>query len=137
MVTANQPIVLTCEVCSKPITDGNGFLQIDEVAANDYERAYETWADRHRTPGGGVTYNIADRSDPPPSKVAWHVFHQDCDPDPENEGYAIPAGRCSTFPQLISWTAHLLEKRWLPNTNWAGTLRRVLHDSGCSGDISV
>lgn len=137
MPTSNQSIVLTCETCSNPVTGHDGFLQVDEVAANEHERVYEEWADRHRTSGGGVTYNVADRSDPPPGKVAWHICHCDCGPDPDNEGYAIPAGRCSTFPQLIGWTAHLLEKRWLQNTIWAATLRGILRDSGCAADISA
>lgn len=128
--TDTNSCVLLCDVCRTPVTGRNGYLQIDEVKAAHRQQAVKGWEDRHRTPGGGVSFNIADKTDPPPARVHWDIYHEACDPDPENQGYSIPADACATYDQLLVWTAHLLEKTWLPDTDWAATIRRILQDSG-------
>ena len=123
-------LVLLCDICHLPLIGAGDFLQVNEVAAHQLDHEKEEWEARHRTPGGGVTVNLSDRSDPPPGKVLWEVYHKDCDPHPDEEGYGIGAERCTNFAELLEWTAHLMEKRWIQNTNWSIKLRSILRDSG-------
>lgn len=132
MSSPTPPLVLLCDVCKDPVTGAGDFLQVDEIAAQQRGEEHREWENRHRTPQGGVTFDLSDRSDPPPGKIPWEVYHQDCDPNPDNQGYWIGAERCKTFPELLDWTAHLMEKRWLQNTNWSTKVRSILRDSGCS-----
>jgi predicted GIY-YIG superfamily endonuclease len=54
-----------------------------------------------------------------PDAARWAVHHRDCDPVPDSVDYHFDVGRADTYEKLLSWTAHLLEKDWLTDTNWS------------------
>jgi hypothetical protein len=68
-----------------------------------------------------------------PAAVPWRIHHRRCDPSPGIDGYWFHANRCGTERHLLAWTAHLLEKDWLKDTDWSVFLYRLLAANG--GDL--
>lgn len=118
-------LVLVCDVCERRVERSDGYVTVDEIAARDRGPQIEAWQAR-----GGSRSPLELLEAPAP--IAWHIYHKDCDPDPEHEGYSIMASQCSTWPQLVAWTAHVLEKPWARYTTWGPLLRGVLTASGQS-----
>jgi hypothetical protein len=58
------------------------------------------------------------------------VLHWNCDPDPDSSDYWIAVERIRRAGDVIGWTAHLLEKRWLQSTGWSDVLRHVAGQLG-------
>ena len=50
-----------------------------------------------------------------PARISWDVTHYSCDGDGV---YEIDVARLRGPWDLLSTTAHLLEKTWLQHTNW-------------------
>ena len=48
----------------------------------------------------------------------------------DNISYWFDAYRCSTAFDLLGWTAHLLGKKWLEDTDWDEFIYRVLRANG-------
>lgn len=124
-------LVLLCDVCREPLGGAGDYLRVSVNEAVQRGAELNEWDERHRTPGGGISFDLSKPEDAPPPDVRWAVYHGGCDPDPDNEeGYWFGAERCTNFAELLYWTAHLMEKRWVRNTDWDHRLRRILHDSG-------
>ncbi|OFB42571.1 hypothetical protein BA059_05010 [Mycolicibacterium sp. (ex Dasyatis americana)] len=103
-------------------------MTVDEIAARDRGPEIEAWKAR----GGSRSPRELLEA---PAPIAWHIYHQECDPAPEHEGYSLLASQCSTWPQLVAWTAHVLEKPWLQYTTWGSLLRTILTSSGESAAV--
>lgn len=84
-----QQLTWTCTVCGNPIADGTGSIFIP------YEEI-----------------RGALRADCEPR---WITAHFDCD---DRDGYSIDVERIRTHEQALAWTAHLMGKRWVADTNW-------------------
>ena len=110
-----------CEVCSRPVKDGQGWITISYPAIHRYEEELRTWKEMH----GGRLISGAELLEYPKAP-RWHVWHRKCDPDIDSSDYTIEIERIRTYQTLLSWTAHLLEKNWFSNTNWSHIIRRVL-----------
>jgi hypothetical protein len=104
-----------CQACQQPIADGAGTLSIDY---GDIGRVQE-WQRAHYNPElGGHVYTGADLLDGP--EAHWKVLHHACDPNPDGAGqYHFDVSTIRTLEQTLNWTAHLLDKDWLPDTDWA------------------
>ncbi|ALL85856.1 hypothetical protein AD017_32435 (plasmid) [Pseudonocardia sp. EC080619-01] len=75
-------------------------------------------------------YTGADLVDRPRT-VRWQVHCDACNPHTgiACEGcYWFAVERCTTWVQLVEWTARLLEKSWvLEATNWTTFIRNAAH----------
>lgn len=47
------------------------------------------------------------------------------EPVDDGDGYLTANYRIRTQAQVLHWTAHLFEKRWIHDTNWATVVRRA------------
>lgn len=63
--------------------------------------------------------------DPDGPRRHWRAYHFTCDPQPESDDYSIPVERISTLRGVLGWTAHLMGKRWIAETDWADVLREL------------
>lgn len=103
----------TCEVCGFPATGLNGFVMVRMFDVQQAEVAEQDTPDEI-----SLTDITADQINVLTAR--WHVFHDQCRPDETQTGfwYTVPIAEVDTFPGLVRWTAHLMEKTWLIHTNW-------------------
>lgn len=123
-VQDRNTLVWECEVCGEPIEDGAGYLTVSYADMAAYDKAHQEFRDRHRTPGGWVVYSGTDLADFP-NEVSWRVLHAACDPKPDSYDYWIGVERVRSQSDVLSWTAHLLGKNWLPITGWDAIVRKA------------
>jgi hypothetical protein len=117
----NRELNIICEACNKPMGDGDatyGNLWIRKADWIDYTQAYADWKAKYVTEldGGGQSVTGAGLI-AHPETVAWRALHSTCD-NGEDDLYSIPSSKLSTWADLVEWTAHLMEKTWLADTNW-------------------
>jgi hypothetical protein len=119
-------VTWTCEVCGQPIADGEGYVAMSYAELHEYKPALKAWEERiaEAYPGPWRAYPFSELHDHP-SPVRWHVLHGRCDPRPEGDDYWIGTERIRTAADVISWSAHLLEKNWIQDTTWSDVLREV------------
>lgn len=103
-------LILTCQVCKKPIADKTGYLWIDE---NEYLNKWQSSESPEKT-----------------GLVKWQAHHEKCDPDIDAMSYTIEVERIRTYEQLLKWTAHLYNKNWFYYTNWVEVVAGVLYGPG-------
>lgn len=109
-------LVLICQSCRSPITIGH--LGVDIGALAGYRAAVEQWeADN---PGAGPMGALLDL----PEQVAWQAHCEKC--DPHACGYSIQSAELATYKGLLKWTAHLMGKAWLADTDWDELLEQVV-----------
>ncbi len=116
-----EPLAWDCEVCAEPIADSAGHVCVSYRELHERTRLAREWDEQHAgtfavSIGEFLTY---------PATVSWRVLHARCDPEPDSDDYWIGVERIRTPGDVISWTAHLLGKRWLQVTNWDDLLRTV------------
>lgn len=122
-------LILICDGCGKPIADNAGYLWIDNDEIGRTERAIDEWRRKHAAKDGlgegVVTHTLGDLLEHP-DVAPWMAHHSMCDPYPDaNAAYSIEAGVIRTWERLLDWTAQLMEKPWLPVTDWNVVLRGV------------
>lgn len=88
-----------CERCVQVIADGEGALWVNPPAP-----------DTRRTQA---------------NRVPWHVTHTGC--DAPRVGYRIEIERVRTWAGLLHWAAHLMDKDWVSDTNFADLIRDTLN----------
>lgn len=64
---------------------------------------------------------------PPEDGGLWRSLHTGCS---EDDYYGIDLEQVSDYRGLLRWTAHLMDKNWLAQTNWSALIRSVLTDKG-------
>jgi hypothetical protein len=133
-VSRTGRITWLCNVCGQPIKAKTGYLTADwgralqqywDAKKRDRQRWNETEARGERF----VAFNVSELLDAP-GPVSWQALHRDCDPDPERDDYWFGVERADTLAKVMNWTAHLMEKNWLPETNWRHLLRIVAGSGG-------
>ena len=129
--TKTDTLTLPCDLCKKPVTGKAGYIIVDRRDIHRYREASKAWKSKYQPDDGHWhPVNLAallDGPDPAP----WHIYHRACDPDPDdNSEYWFDAYRCSTAFDLLGWTAHLLGKKWLEDTDWDEFIYRVLRANG-------
>jgi hypothetical protein len=65
----------------------------------------------------------------------WRAVHESeqCDPryvDSDSVDYCVPVKEVRTWQGLIEWTAQLMERTWLQDTDWDAFLRETLQRHG-------
>lgn len=129
---ASAELVWTCGVCAEPVSNGEGYIHVKYASIERYERDVRNRRAAARAaqedPEAPVFWSLADM-DKWEWPAAWQVHHRRCDPDGDSNDYWFDVARARTQAHLIDWTAHLLEKSWLPSTNWASLLRGVMRDN--------
>lgn len=109
----SDQIVWTCEGCGKPVDDHTGSIHVDPARAMENIGARQELEKSH--PDG--VWSLGQMLDLP-GPVPWEVHHGTCEPNPERSDYWIGVERARSHAQLLRWTAHLSEKRWLSETTW-------------------
>jgi hypothetical protein len=119
-------IVWNCEQCREPIEDDEGYVTIHYGELGEYKRAVKAWEAEHAKTSAGFTLYDGAALLAHPEPPRWQVLHCECDPQPDSgDDYWIGVERIRTPAQAIHWTAHLLGKTWLPDTNWRAVLHTV------------
>lgn len=107
-----------CEVCELPIAGDDGVLFMEYGDLRRRDDALDAWRQAHP----GPAYSGEDHATYP-ERVHWHVRHHACGGEGEAVAvYVIESGRIDTWRKVAGWTAHLMEKRWLGDTDWAARL---------------
>ena len=126
-------ITWTCEVCSKPVKDDDGYITIPYAEINAEEarnRARDEARYAAKARGDVIGMN-------PPIDFAemlanpgphWRVLHRACDPEPEGADYWLEVSSLRTHTDLLETTAHLLGKGWILDTDWSQIIRNALKD---------
>ena len=119
-------LTLRCHVCDKPVTGKSGYVCVDKKAVYETQRLVEEW--EARNPGPVISGSaLLDY----PSSTPWHIYHRTCDPRPDSDSdYWFWASQVRTAFDLLGWTAHLLGKEWLKDTNWSEFLYGILKANG-------
>lgn len=124
----SEAIVWTCDVCRGPVVDETGYVTVDYDEIHECRRREQEWEaelERRRAEQGTRFLALSLAEIPENPRPRWRVLHHACDPKPESCDYWIAVERIRTAGDVIAWTAHLLEKDWLPLTSWDDLLRRV------------
>ncbi|GAA4734868.1 hypothetical protein [Phytohabitans rumicis] len=123
-------IVAICDICKASIDDFRGLLYVD---MDDVRRVEDAWtAHEKANPHGSEIRELASL----PDRAKWYALHDACGVAREHDIYPIELGALTNMRQLVSWTAHLLEKTWLNSTNWDDVLRSVAQE-GVEGPLRV
>jgi hypothetical protein len=124
-------LVLICDACKEPVDDGAGYLWIDTDAVAAEERAAAGRRPRDiqddDSSSESVLSYLAAGLFELPEPVRWQAHHAACDLTPDAATYPIPAVDIRTWAELVEWTAQLMEKPWLPHTDWSYVLRGVVN----------
>jgi hypothetical protein len=128
MTTTAPPGTLTlpCDICGQPVTGIDGYICVDKNAAHRCRAAIQEWKTRNPGPVISGTALLTY-----PDAAVWQIYHRACDPQRDSDNdYWFYVGRADTALDLLGWTAHLLGKTWLKDTDWSGFLYRVLRANG-------
>jgi predicted GIY-YIG superfamily endonuclease len=148
-VQPGSRITYYCNSCGNAVTKGTGYIHVSYSDMHNVREAWkalklkkiangDVYPDDHSdflTPGispqaaermrtgatvlnGCFMYTGAELMELPDA-ARWRVHHADCDPDPDGQDYHFDVARADTHEKLLSWTAHLLEKTWIQDTNWS------------------
>lgn len=110
----------TCRVCSQPILDSMGYLELSMEEMRTYQREVKAFHKKH---SGFMTLGELMEH---PDQVEWKAMHSKCDPEPDVDSwYWISLDRISDVWQMLSWTSHLMGKSWIGDTNWHVLLKEV------------
>jgi hypothetical protein len=109
-------LVLSCQVCGKPITGKSGYAAVDKAAAAERGRAFRDWRATHP----GV---------PPwrgPKPVRWRLVHTGCDTACGTNDFVVPCERMRTLEQLVVRTVALAERPWFVHADWRQLVKVIL-----------
>lgn len=102
-----------CDVCGHPVEDGHGSLYLRFAQLNETRNARADW-EATNPPGQALSLSSILMS---PGLAPWLIHHDACRPN-EADGYHIDVERVRSWRDLVRWTAHLMDKNWLPDTDW-------------------
>lgn len=119
-----RELVLVCQGCGGHVSDDDGYLWAHTAEVRAAQRAQREWEDRHTASDGALALDLVDLLEQP-EPVRWQAHHEGCDPVHGQSHYRIPAQELRTRADLLDWTAHLMEKIWLPITDWRELIREA------------
>jgi hypothetical protein len=102
-----------CDACSRPVADGQGSLYVNFGELGARRTAKAEW-EASRDPSGALDIMGLLGL---PGLATWHIHHDGCRPEGADD-YDIAVERIRTWRDLCRWTAHLMEKNWLVETDW-------------------
>jgi hypothetical protein len=122
----DRELTLICSTCARGITQDDGYLWVNRHEARAAQHAYLDLERRNTDPAdGSVSLDLAGLLGLP-EPAAWRADHRGCDPAYDEEfHYRIPAARLRLRADVLDWTAHLMEKAWLPHTDWRDVMRET------------
>lgn len=106
-----------CDSCSRPVADGQGSLYINFSEVRAHQSAHAEW-EANRDPAGAIDIMSLLGL---PKPATWHIHHDVCSTDGAGD-YDIGVEQVRTWRDLLAWTAHLMEKNWLPDTDWRSVI---------------
>jgi hypothetical protein len=118
-----------CHTCKKPVANGKGYVHVHDNACSEVRQARRAWKKDLREKqkkselGSWEAISLDDLMKLP-DRVPWEVHHRKCDPNPGRPGYWIGVERIRTYAQMLNWTAHLMSRNWLKDTNWRELISR-------------
>lgn len=115
---ATNVIRHTCGACRKIVLPKTGYVHIDTRIVHEVERVTKEFWKKQDARGPWAAVSMSDLMDLP-EDAQWMTHHASCDPIPECSGYWFAVERIQTYEQMLSWTAHLMDKDWLKYTNWS------------------
>lgn len=113
-------LVLTCDRCRFPIVGDTGCL-----SASMTDIGLRQGGRYSRLGGPPGAAEALDRLIGQPL-VRWRALHDACREPDEDDCYQIDAATLQTRSGLLSWTAHLMEKNWLADTDWRFVIREAI-----------
>jgi hypothetical protein len=123
---SHQTVTWLCADCGDLIADGDGYLCLPFAEMRRYRSERKAWKELHPN---GTTDELGfldwKAFWSKPEEAAWNTWHLRCDPEPEASFYFIGVERIRTPWDVIHWTAHLLGKRWIDQTNWVDLLHAI------------
>ena len=111
---------LTCDVCKGRVGSSGAYIYVLIEEALEYEKADETWHEEHPERAHTLSDLVTH-----PHRAPWRIAHDACQPEPPGRTYDIDVAQFQTHKAVVAWTAQLMDKTWLPFTNWGGLLRRI------------
>lgn len=126
MSTTTQTLTWTCNGCGQSVDDGAGYIHVNEtrVAAVAKGRCEVEERVRAKSRGGLEMWSGGDLM-AVPQPEPWRVHHRDCDLEPDSIDYHFDVARARTHGHLLSWTSHLMHKRWIDDTDWPEFIGRM------------
>lgn len=126
--TAATYIKWDCDHCGGAISDDAGAIGVSEPDLRRHETELDAWQAKRAT-FGLVTPGALLITYPEPARWLAYHFDDECVFDEVGSCYEIPVERIRTPAEALGWTAHLMGKRWLSQTNWESIIRRLGSDS--------
>jgi hypothetical protein len=131
-----------CFACRKDIAPGGGVIHIAMNEVMRVEQAQTAEREMLRTKAADGIPPIVTVAElrAQPVEVAWQVHCDSC--NPHRPGgcagcYWFAVERCSTWAQLVHWTAHLSEKGWLSATDWMTFIRAIAEQTSDVGLVCL
>lgn len=114
-------VIVTCQACRRPVLGKDGYLWIDGTELAEHEKA---WAPHDRQ-SADPSFRAIELSElmSLPGPAQWRAHHARCDLDPDAGVYSVASERIDTVGKLLDWTAHLMGKSWIGDTNWDDVIR--------------
>jgi predicted GIY-YIG superfamily endonuclease len=123
--------VWRCAVCDQIVAPRTGYVCVDMDKAI---RCGQWWRDRRdrieRAPDGAqaIRASLLTTSEliETGNLIAkWSTLHRRCDPNPDSRDYWMDIDGLVTWADLLRANAHVLEKAWTKNTDWASFICRA------------
>lgn len=119
---SQRELTLICDACTRPVDDGAGYLWIDFSEINQRREDVRAWEARSAHHVAGAKLYTSSDVRRLPARVRWNAHHALCDSAPEAAAYTIYAHDMRTWADLARWTGHLMDLRWLADTDWPDVL---------------
>lgn len=121
-----RQLIWTCEVCDHAIDDHEGYVTVSYTDMGEYGRLRDEWERTYLISDMPLkAYNVGALAYHP-DLPRWRVLHRDCDPRPTSNDYWISVERIRTLADVIHWSAHLMNKKWIQETTWTSVLETVM-----------
>jgi hypothetical protein len=134
-----------CFTCEKTIAPGEGVIHVSRLEVHKVLEAQAAARERQEAKaaaeGRSRGWKVLDIGEllALPSKARWQVHCDGCNPHRDDgcvNCYWLGVHRCSTWAQLVDWTAHFSTKNWVfPATDWNQFIRDAAQGNGKVGLI--
>jgi hypothetical protein len=126
----DHELLARCETCDALIADGDGSLWVDMADVDRTATNTQAWEMLEtEQEAGALSFSVGSlMSYPDPAR--WQVHHDACYSSPRARSYGVEVHRCRSWADLVWWTAHLMGKTWLQDTDWENLLQETAEATG-------
>lgn len=137
-----NPIQLTCEHCSRPVTGTSGAIRLYDDERSAAEAAHAAHQAAHQAAVAILSPlhldGAADEFLNPPAPARWRTEHDRCAPT-ARPAHVIPASHLGSTRDVLAATIALMSEPWIGRTDWADFVQRqclgpIPTDSRAEGD---